>query len=95
MILIINNKNKTPDIEANPNVIIFDELCKIKKYNQQPYVILLLDIEIDKDGILVGYDYFFEELLIMLDVVAIITTKYSEKLQELCHYYKIPLINTY
>ncbi|MCK9537358.1 MAG: hypothetical protein M0R05_07265 [Bacilli bacterium] len=94
MILIINNKDKLLDIEADPRLIVFEDLCKIKKFNQEPYVILLLDVEIDKAGILSGYVYLFEELFITLDIVAVISTKHSKKLQELCQYYKIPLINT-
>jgi len=94
MILIIDNREQKLDIKANDKLKVIDDLCKIKKFEQRPYALLLLDVEVDGEGIIKGYNYYFEELLISLDIIAIITTKTSQKLQEICDYYKIPLIKT-
>lgn len=93
MVLIINDKENKLEGVNWPNLVIFDDPCKVKTYKRGSYVVVMLGASVEDDGKLSGYDYMFEELLITLDVIAIITTADSEKLAELCEHYHIPLIS--
>ncbi len=92
MVLIISDRENNIRSDGNPNLVIFDGPCKVKTYKEGPFVILLLGARVEEDGRLSGYDYLFEELLLTLEVIAVIATEKSQKLIEICSRYHVPLI---
>lgn len=91
MVLIIN-KDSTNINYNDENMIVLRSVCDLKTYECTSYTIVLIDIEIDDEGIVEKYNFSFEEIIITLDVVAVITNKKSNTLQEICNYHKIPLL---
>ena len=92
MILIIQNKDTNSNISDYENIIVLKSICDVKTYTEKQYTIILIDIIIDEDGVLEKYNFSIEELFVMLNIVAIITNTRSLHLQNICKYYKIPLI---
>jgi hypothetical protein len=91
MILIIQNDNAS-NIYNNKDFFVLKDICKIKELKNPPYTVLLIDIMVDDDGLLEHFNYFFEEIIISLDCIAVITSKPSEKLREICDFHKISLL---
>lgn len=82
MLLIIQNNMYNMNIIENHNVAILRSICDLKTYQACEYTILLIDVQIDENGIIVSHNFSLEEILISLNVVAIIAnfkTKSSKK----------------
>lgn len=92
MLLVIQNKESNTSIYGNENIVVLKSVCDLKTYRTGQYTILLVDIEIDENGVISKYNFAFEELIITLNVISIITNKSSSQLQNICNYYNIPLI---
>ncbi len=92
MLIAIKN-NCDGDIVLLENEIIYlESACTIKQI-KAPEVILLLDnMTINDDGLIVEKNIYIDEILISLSINSIITSKYSEKLEEVCRFYHINLI---
>lgn len=93
MILIIKKRETACAGIDNPDFTIAKSLCALKQYQCEPYVIVLLDAEIDDNGILKELSCFLEELFVALDIIAIISLKTPKILQDLCAYYNVPLFS--
>lgn len=92
MILIIQNNDTNTRFNIPDKFLLFKRICDVKTYGQEPYTIILIDININDEGVVEKYNFPFEELIVSLNVVSVITNKQSIKLQEICNYYKIPLL---
>lgn len=92
MILIIQNGDTNTSFSIPEKFLVFKKICDVKTYGKEPYTIVLVDINVNDEGVVEKYNFMFEELIISLDVVTVITNKQSFKLQEICNYYKIPLL---
>ena len=91
MILIIKSEQSI-NLLNNEKFIVLNDICEIKHLQAEPYSILLLNVTIDDEGIIKEFNYYFEEIIISLDIVAIITTKPSKKLREICDFHHLSLL---
>ena len=90
MYLLIGNLSK---VELNdPNkLIIFDSVCMLKNLTDS-YDLLLIDEEVNKEGLIKSKDIVFEEIIITIKVNKVISNVKSEKLENICNYHNIDLI---
>lgn len=91
MVLIINHDRKLNFLNDEKFVVLKD-ICELKNLQDEEYTVLLLDVDITDDGIIKELSCFFEEIVITLRVLAVITTKANEKLREICNFHKISLL---
>jgi hypothetical protein len=91
MILIINH-DKELNLYNNKHFVVLKDICEIKHLKDEEYTVLLLDVDINDDGIIKELSSFFEEIIITLKVLAIISNKVNEKLREICSFHKISLL---
>lgn len=94
MIFIISDpKNKHhKSFNANQKVVYLDTLCLIKKVRDKTNIIIIDKININEEGIVEEYNYFFEEILISINVSLIIANQLNNKLLEIVDFHNIPLI---
>ena len=92
MILIIQDEKSKLRFNDCSKFIQFKSICNVKTYSNIPYTILLIDININDEGVVEEFNFLFEELLISLDIVAVISNRYNNKLNEICSDYRVPLI---
>ena len=90
MYLLIGNLSK---VELNdPNkLIIFDSVCMLKNLTDS-YDLLLIDEQVNKEGLIKSMDLVFEEIIITIKVNKVISNVKSEKLENICNYHNIDLI---
>ena len=90
MYLLIGNLSK---VELNdPNkLIIFDSVCMLKNLTDS-YDLLLIDEQVNKEGLIKSKDIVFEEIIITIKVNKVISNVKSEKLENICNYHNIDLI---
>lgn len=91
MVLIINHGRNLEFLNAEQFVVLRD-ICELKKLQDAEYTVLLLDVDITDEGIIKELSAFFEEIVISLRVLAVITTRKSEKLREICSFHQISLL---
>lgn len=92
MFIIFNTNSEKIKLYNAEDCIIFEDICNIKYLEDKDYILIIIDSDIDDNGVLQNYDFVFEEILITLNVKMIITNIVSEKLHEITDFYKIPLI---
>ena len=92
MFLVFNTNNDKLKIYNSNNFIVFDDVCSVKYLKDDEYILIIIDKDIEENGIMRDYNFLFEEILISINVKMIITNVKSEKLQEITDFYKIPLI---
>lgn len=92
MLVVIKSKESNI-VNNNKNMFVLNEICELKKIKDEGTVILLYDVCIDKDGIVENHNIFFEEILITLEINAIISNKVNDKLHEIADFYNILLIS--
>lgn len=91
MVLIINHCRNLNFLN-NEKFVVLKDVCELKHLHDEDYTVLLLDVDINEDGIIRELSCFFEEILITLRVLAVITTKANDKLREICSFHKISLL---
>jgi len=91
MVLILNHEQGI-NLFNNQYFVVLKDLCEIKHLDDKEYTVLLLNIKINEDGLLEDFHYFFEEIVITLKVVAVITDHPHEKLREICAFHNISLL---
>ena len=91
MVLIINH-GRHLNFWNDEKFVVLKDICELKKLQDEEYTVLLLDVDINDEGIIKELSCFFEEIIISLRVLAVITTKTSEKLREICSLHNIPLL---
>lgn len=91
MIIIIQNADNL-NLFNNQAFIELKDICQIKTFKEEPYTILLLNTKIADDGMVENFNFFFEEILITLSVVAVMTNTKSDKLREVCNFHQISLL---
>lgn len=92
MFIIFNTNNNKIKLYNADNCIIFDDICSLKYLENDEYILILIDSEVEENGVLKDYNFLFEEILISINVKSVITNTVSEKLHEITNFYKIPLI---
>jgi len=92
MFIIFNTNNEKVKLYNAEDCIVFEDICNIKYLENKDYILIVIDSDIDDDGVLKNYDFVFEEILITLTVKMIITNIASDKLRDITDFYKIPLI---
>lgn len=92
MVLIIQDENTNVKFNDPYKFVFLKSACDLKTYRNGSYIIMLINIDVDDEGIVEKYDFHFEELIASLNVIAVITNKDSEKLREICTYYKLSLL---
>lgn len=90
MYIVIGNPDKVK-IVSNHDIIYLTDICSLKKIEASS-VIFLIDEAVNDDGIIESGNYYFEEILISLNIEKIITNSCNDKLIEICNFYKIDLI---
>jgi hypothetical protein len=91
MVLIINHKQGV-NLYNYQHLVVLKDICEIKTLADTEYTVLLLDTHINEDGVIEELKCFFEEIVISLKVVAVITNKKNPKLQEICEFHQISLV---
>lgn len=94
MIFIVSNpKNKQHKLFcASERVVYLDTLCLIKKVRDKNNIIIIDSININEEGIVEEFNYFFEEIVISINVGLIITNQLNNKLLDIAIFHNIPLI---
>lgn len=92
MILIIQNAN-LPEKIISDNIFYLNNICHLKKLENNPEILILNNITLDEYGIIKDYDFFLEEVIITKPIKIIIANFYHDKLKEICDYHHIFLIN--
>ncbi|MDD4000984.1 MAG: hypothetical protein PHX62_08870 [Bacilli bacterium] len=91
MVLIVHH-DKYLNLFNNEQFVVLNDICELKHFKEAEYTVLLLDVDINDDGILKELNCFFEEIVISLKIIAIITNKTNEKLREICSFHKLSLL---
>ena len=89
MVIIIKNKEYNREIIANDNIVYLDSICKLKNINDDNNVLILIDLDIDNNGVIKNYHFFLEEVLITINIGTIISNTRNEKVEEICAFHKI------
>ena len=90
MYLLIGNSSKV-ELNDPKKLIIFDSVCMLKNLTGS-YDLLLIDEEVNKEGLIKSKDIVFEEIIITIKVNKVISNVKSEKLENICNYHNIDLI---
>ena len=89
MVIIIKNKEYNREIITNDNIVYLDSICKLKNINDDNNVLILIDLDIDNNGVIKNYNFFLEEVLITINIGTIISNTRNEKVEEICAFHKI------
>ena len=89
MVIIIKNKEYNREIITNDNIVYLDSICKLKNIDDDNNVLILIDLDIDNNGVIKNYNFFLEEVLITINIGTIISNTRNEKVEEICAFHKI------
>jgi hypothetical protein len=89
LVIIIKNKEYNREVIENENIVYLDNICKLKQINDDNNVLILIDLDIDNNGVIMNHHFFLEEVLITINVGTIISNTRNEKVEEICAFHKI------
>lgn len=95
LIIISPHKNNKSFSEAkNDNKILFlDKICHLKKIKDKNNILLINCNLLNDNGIIELYNFCLEEVFISLKINIVISINSNNKIQEICDFYQINLIN--
>lgn len=91
MLIIITKESK--NIIEDKNIIILEKVCSLKYVKNKNNIILIGDISLNDEGLVEELNYYLDEIFISIDIDLVLTMKYNKKLEEICVFYGIKLIN--
>lgn len=91
MLIIITKESK--NIIEDKNIIILEKVCSLKYVKNKNNIILIGDISLNDEGLVEELNYYLDEIFISIDIDLVLTMKYNKKLEEICAFYDIKLIN--
>lgn len=91
MLIIIAKESK--NIIEDKNIIILEKVCSLKNVKNKNNIILVGDISLNDEGLIEELNYYLDEVFISIDIDLVITMKSNKKLEEICTFYGIKLIN--
>lgn len=91
MLIIITKESK--NITEDKNIIILEKVCSLKNVKNKNNIILVGDISLNDEGLIEELNYYLDEVFISIDIDLVITMKSNKKLEEICTFYGIKLIN--
>ncbi|MCI5938964.1 MAG: hypothetical protein SOU07_02300 [Bacilli bacterium] len=91
MLIIITKESK--NIIEDKNIIILEKVCSLKYVKNKNNIILIGDISLNDEGLVEELNYYLDEIFISIDIDLVLTMKYNKKLEEICAFYGIKLIN--
>lgn len=91
MLIIITKESK--NITEDKNIIILEKVCSLKNIKNKNNIILVGDISLNDEGLIEELNYYLDEVFISIDIDLVITMKSNKKLEEICTFYGIKLIN--
>lgn len=94
MIFLISNPEKKhlKLFNAENKIVFLDSLCLLKKVKDKNNTIIIDNININDEGIIEEFNYFFEEIIISISVSAIITNQLNKKILDISKFHDIPVI---
>ena len=95
LIIIWSNKNNKTFLEAKKyeKILFLNKICDLKQIKEKKNILLIDGTLLTDDGIVKDYNYFLEEVFISINILNVICINNSNKLQEICEFYKVNLIN--
>lgn len=95
LIIIWSNKNNKTFLEAKKyeKILFLNKICDLKQIKEKKNILLIDGTLLTDDGIIKDYNYFLEEVFISINILNVICINNSNKLQEICEFYKVNLIN--
>lgn len=95
LIIIWSNKNNKTFLEAKKyeKILFLNKICDLKQIKEKKNILLIDGTLLNDDGIIKDYNYFLEEVFISINILNVICINNSNKLQEICEFYKVNLIN--
>lgn len=89
MIIVIKDSEYNKEMIENDNIIYINSACELKNINDDQNILILINLDIDNNGIIKNYNFFLEEVLITINVDALISNIPSSKVEEICKFHKI------
>ena len=95
LIIIWSNKNNKTFLEAKKyeKILFLNKICDLKQIKEKKNILLIDGTLLTDDGIIKDYNYFLEEVFISINILNVMCINSSNKLQEICEFYKVNLIN--
>ena len=95
LIIIWSNKNNKTFLEAKKyeKILFLNKICDLKQIKEKKNILLIDGTLLTDVGIIKDYNYFLEEVFISINILNVICINNSNKLQEICEFYKVNLIN--
>lgn len=91
MLIIITKEKSLKTI--NDNYIVLKKVCTLKQVKNKNNIILIGNITLHNDGLIEELGYYIDEIFISTKIDLVITLQKNEKLQEVCDFYNVKLIN--
>lgn len=91
MLIIITKEKSLKTI--NDNYIVLKKVCTLKQVKNKNNIILIGNITLHNDGLIEELGYYIDEIFISTKIDLVITLQKKEKLQEVCDFYNVKLIN--
>lgn len=91
MLIIITKEKSLKTI--NDNYIVLEKVCTLKQVKNKNNIILIGNITLHNDGLIEELGYYIDEIFISTKIDLVFTLQKNEKLQEVCDFYNVKLIN--
>lgn len=91
MLIIITKESK--NVIEDKNIIILEKVCSLKYVKNKNNIILVGDISINNEGLIEELNYYLDEIFVSIDIDIVLTMKNNKKLEEICTFYGVKLIN--
>lgn len=96
MLIIIwpskNNKSFLDRIKYE-KILFLNKICDLKQIKEKKNILLINGLLLNEKGIIDEYNYFLEEVFISINITDVICINKNSKLEEICRFYKVNLIN--
>jgi len=89
MVIVIRDSGYDKEVIYNDNILYIEKACEVKDIEDEHNILILLDLDIDNNGVIKNHQFFLEEVVISIKVDTIISNTPNEKVKEICDFHKI------
>lgn len=89
MVIVIKDSAYDKEVKHNDNIIYIEKTCALKDIEDEHNILILLNLDIDNNGVIKNHQMFLEEIIISINVDTIISNTPNEKVKEMCDFHKI------
>jgi hypothetical protein len=92
LVIVVKNHEYQQEITNNENINYLVKVCHLKNIKSESNCIVLIDVNIDDEGVVTDYDFFLEEVIITIPIDTIICNFDNKKVREICDFHKLNLL---